>query len=131
MPIPLTNIEYVTWTNEAESILYTGVLTAEDETHCSILTNVGEMTIAKNDGTFTPATREEFEQANQHTTSSQCVGSVTMATKTPRTGTKTEKASAIISSMFGQDKIHIINALMSQLDITKSNANIYYSKIVA
>lgn len=115
-------VPYIKWSNAEEGIEYVGVLTRETETHISILTKHGEMTVPKTDGEFTPTTREEFEQVPSEPTTE--LKPVDKAKK------KQHRAHVIVSRMIAENKTRqeILNELVKELNITSLNAGVYYSK---
>ena len=121
------NNQYYTYTHDADELSYTGILTVETEHNATILTKYGEMTFSKNDaGSFNEASRDDFEKSKVVLPELTPLIKVTAVAKL---GTKTNQASDIIKQMGDVCKLDIITALMHQLQITKSNANIYYTKL--
>lgn len=119
-------IEYVKWTAEGD-VTYVGALTGESQERIRILTAVGEMEIDKTDGVIEYVSREEFETIKYPvavlTTKKESTGE-------PR-GSRTQQAKAIIGTgqIAGWDKARILEEMQAQMEITKSNASVYYSKL--
>lgn len=119
-----TTLPYYRWTNNiGETFSHVGVLTNESEDQITLLTKFGEMTFPRNEGTFDEATRSEFELVEVP------VAVETVQVKETKSGSRTETAADIISNMPGVDKKTIIDALVAQMNITRGNASIYYSKL--
>jgi hypothetical protein len=124
--IPVTDVRYVKWIHKEEDLSYIGLVIAENDTHISIATKVGEITLSKDDGEFIESTQHDFDKIKIDLP----IPEPTPITKTNvRTGSRTEQAAEIINQMSGANKADIITALVTQMQITKSNANIYFSKL--
>jgi hypothetical protein len=114
-------LELYKWVNAAEGVSHTGVLISAEGDSVVLLTKFGEMTIPKTaDDKFTPATLEEYNQ----------VEAPVVVTTTQKKETKTSIAKSAIARLTaaGHTKEQIIAHLMLLLNISKSNASIYYSK---
>jgi hypothetical protein len=116
-----TNIEYYKWVNSAEQLTYVGVLTMESDTHFSLLTKCGELTFPKGDGEVIEATREEFE-VNQPVTEKQ------FPVKRLKLHAITNKdiVHELIKTNPDLSKKEVVELIMVKLNVTKSNASVYY-----
>jgi hypothetical protein len=118
-----TGVEYYKWVNSDEQLTYVGVLTMESDTHFSLLTNQGEMTFPKGDGVVSEATREEFEQNQQVTTPTS---SKTIKVKSVKLVSNKAIVSDLIRTNQDLDKKDLIDLIVVKLNVTKSNASVYY-----
>ena len=118
-------VQYVTWSNTAEEVSHTGVLTAETDTHVTILTKMGEMTIPKSDGEFTDATREDFEKS---TIIMPVLDPIITVKATGKVSSKGEKVKAFIQTIVDLDAASIIEQIATTFDLAPKTAQIYYYK---
>ena len=118
-------VEYVKWTNTEEGFSHIGILTHISDTHMIISTKFGDMTVARDDGEINPSTKKSFDSSVVPDKTVE----TTITTSTPKAGTRTEIAAGIIDTMAGRDKKDIIDTLVIQMQITRGNASIYYSKL--
>ena len=116
--IACTALQYIHWQSEDAS--HVGVLTKESPKTYTFLTKFGEMCVAKDDGVFTDATREEFE----------AVEGAPAPTSHSTHGSKQQTAKAIVAAGIkaGKKRKEIIAELQVVLEIKEGNAGIYYNK---
>lgn len=116
-------VEYYKWVNSDEQLTYVGVLTLESDTHFSLLTNHGEMTFPKGDGVVSEATREEFEQNQQVTAPTS---SKTIKVKSVKLVSNKAIVDDLIRTNQDLEKKELIDLIVVRLNVTKSNASVYY-----
>ena len=120
-------VEYVEWTHKEEGFSHIGILTHISSTHIIIHTKFGDMTVARDDGEMNPSTKKAFDATGLD--KSDIPIETIITTTVPKSGSRTEQAADIINAMPDSDKKDIIDALVNQMQITRGNASIYYSKL--